>query len=176
MASPFGHAAVGTATAAVVARSMDTPFTAVFWVGAVVAAGLPDLDLLLAWFGKSGPRYHRNASHSIIVLATMIGGAWFLFQALLPGLSGGLFWSWSASLLTHPILDVVTTGPKLAKHGYGIGLFWPLPRRLSVSRPLVRSPELEKCNSLRELVILLTPEVLTIGPPAALVLLGAILL
>jgi len=176
MASPFGHAAVGTAAAAVVARTMDAPFTASLWIGAVVASGLPDLDLLLAWFGKSGPRYHRNASHSILVLGAILTLGWFVFQHLLPGVHHGVFWAWSVSLLTHPVLDVLTTGKKLAARGYGIGVLWPLGRRLSVTHPIVHTPELEQCNNLRELFILLKPEFLTLGPLAGAVLLAAVLL
>ncbi len=177
MASPLGHAAVGAATAAVVARSMDTPFTPLFWVGAVVASGIPDLDLILAWFGKTGPQYHRNASHSLFVLAAVVGGCWIVSETFLPSVSGGLLWGWSASLLTHPVLDVVTTGPKLAARGYGIGVFWPLSRhRFFVRRTIVDTPELEACRSFRELIVLLRPEVFTLGPPVFLILLAMILL
>ncbi len=177
MASPLGHAAVGAAAAAVVARAMDTPFTPLFWVGAIVASGIPDLDLILAWFGKTGPRYHRNASHSVFVLATVVGGCWFVSNAFWPNVSGGLLWGWSATLLSHPVLDVATTGPKLAARGYGIGIFWPLSRhRFFAPRPLVDTPELEGCRSIRELIVLLRPEVFTLGPPVCLILLAVILL
>lgn len=177
MASPFGHAAVGAASAAVVARSLETPLSFSFWVVAIVAAGAPDLDLLLAWFGKAGPKYHRNASHSIVVLGAGIIATWWVLKIFFNTEHFGLFWAGSVSLLTHPVLDVLTTGPKLAQRGYGIGIFWPLSRRrFSVSRPMVRTPELDTCNSVSEVIVELKPEVIKLGPPALVILLAAILL
>lgn len=177
MASPFGHAAVGLATASVVARSMETPFTLSLWLIAVVAAGAPDLDLVLSWFGKSGPRYHRNASHSLFVLGGAILAVWFTFGVSMPVQAHGLFWAGSVSLLSHPILDVITTGPGLARRGYGIAVFWPIGRRrFWVRRPIVNTPEFDACENVSDVMAQLKPEVLRLGPPTAAVLLAAMFL
>src|SRR3972149_6001108 len=87
-------------------------------------------------------RVHRHATHSLLVLGGLIvvtGWAW----SLLPGgvdLSLGL--AWSAALLSHPVLDLVTTSPGAAAAGFGIPLLWPvLSRRWTLQPPVFHTVE-----------------------------------
>src|SRR5437016_6184772 len=128
MASPIGHAAVGVAVASVAGKITGTPGSVVFWIGAVVASGIPDLDVVFPLMGFS-KRFHRSASHSLVIISVEILAGWLLARALIPGLSNGVLLAWSAALVSHPLLDVITTGPTLGKIGWGIPLFWPGSRR-----------------------------------------------
>jgi membrane-bound metal-dependent hydrolase YbcI (DUF457 family) len=153
MASPLGHAAVGAATALVVARATGTPDSAALWVGALVASGIPDLDVLLPLLG-AGPRTHRNATHSLVVVAGVILAGLAAVRWLELGWSGGLLWAWAMALVSHPLLDVATTGTTLGGSGWGIPLFWPFSRRrFSLRRPLLvsdRSQSHSLADVLRE--------------------------
>ena len=111
MASPIGHAAVGIAAAAVVARATELPGTPALWVGAFIASGVPDLDLGLALFGLKGPRFHRSFSHSLFILSALIAAMWFVVAAT-PAIASGVLWAWSAALCDLDLagrLDVFCT-------------------------------------------------------------------
>ena len=116
MASPIGHAAVGVAVASVAGKITGTPSTVILWIGAVVASGIPDLDVLFPLMGFS-KRFHRSASHSLFIITVEILAGWLLARALMPGLSSGVLLAWSAALVSHPLLDVITTGPATLKDG-----------------------------------------------------------
>lgn len=172
MASPIGHACIGVAAAAIVARATGTPPSVALWVGAVVASGLPDLDLLSEVVGRKGPRFHRNATHSLLVIAVL--GAGIVLASRWAGLTYGLAASWIVSLVSHPFLDVATTGPAIAAHGYGIALWWPISkRRYFVPRPIVVSPNLEGCRSLADVWNEVRVEVITLVPIAVVVVLAS---
>lgn len=127
MASPVGHLAFGVAAAAVVARATGTPDSAALWLGAAVACGIPDVDVAFQIMGYK--RLHRNATHSLpfaaLVVATGIGA----MRALGAMPAAGVLWAWVAALLSHYLLDVITTGPTLGRLGWGIPLLWPFSRR-----------------------------------------------
>jgi membrane-bound metal-dependent hydrolase YbcI (DUF457 family) len=136
MASPIGHAAVGLAVASVVVRVTGTPGSAPLWIGAVLASGIPDLDVVFPILGFDKRRFHRNWSHSLLVIALEIA-ALFWLAWITPGPTTGMLLAWSAALVSHPLLDVIATGPTVARLGWGIPLLWPLSRkRYFVSRPI----------------------------------------
>jgi membrane-bound metal-dependent hydrolase YbcI (DUF457 family) len=128
MASPVGHVGFGLAAAAVVARATGTPDSAALWLGAAVACGIPDVDVAFQLLGLD-KHLHRNGSHSLLFAALVIAVALALLKALgvtpAPALAG----AWIAALLSHYLLDVITTGPTLGRMGWGIPLLWPLSRR-----------------------------------------------
>ena len=157
---------VGLASAAVVARVTGAPRGPELWVGAFIASGLPDLDIVLQWVGLKGPRYHRNASHSLFVIGALAAGAWAALRFLPIGLDWRVALAWLAALVSHPLLDVLTTGPSVGARGYGIGVLWPLGRRRwFLARPLLdQTTEWESCRSLGEVWRGLEPELLLFGP------------
>ncbi len=174
MASPIGHAAVGIAAAAVVARTIDVPGTPALWVGAFIASGVPDLDLVLALFGLKGPGFHRSFSHSLLLLSAVIAAMWFVIAGI-PSIGPGVFGAWAAALLSHPLLDVATTGPRVGARGYGIPLFWPLSnKRWYLQRPILETAKFEACRSVRDVWDGVRPEVVRIVPVALAVLLAAV--
>jgi membrane-bound metal-dependent hydrolase YbcI (DUF457 family) len=136
MASPIGHVAVGTAAAIVVARATGTPDSVALWTGAAVASLIPDFDVALLLMGFS-ERLHRNGTHSLLFAGAVIGpGLWVLHRTAPP--PPGVMLAWIVALLSHYVLDVVTTGPTLGKAGWGVPLLWPLSRRrFYVNRPLL---------------------------------------
>ncbi len=176
MASPIGHAVVGIAAAAVVARVTEVPGTPALWVGAFIASGVPDLDLGLALFGLKGPRFHRSFSHSVLLLSAVGAATWFVVAGI-SSIGSGVLGAWAAALLSHPFLDVVTTGPRTAARGYGVPLFWPLSRkRWYLQHPILETAEFEACRSVRDVWDGVRPELVRIVPVALVVLLGAVML
>lgn len=164
MASPVGHAAVGTAVAAVAAHATGTPPSAALWTGAVIASGVPDLDCVVIAFGLKGPRYHRNATHSLLVIGAVLAlGLWTL-RITGTALDGGMLLAWSLALVSHPLLDVATSGPTLGRLGWGIPLFWPVSRRrFFARRPLLvgdRTESVRPADTLREM----REDLLRLGP------------
>ncbi len=144
MALPIGHAVVGVATAAVVARATGTPGSPELWIGAVVASGVPDLDMIAYVLGYRSPKYHRNATHSLLVMAAMVAVGWLVLQALPVTLEAGVAWAWVAAFFSHPFLDIVTTGPSTAARGYGIPLFWPLStKRFYTTSPIMETLDIQ---------------------------------
>jgi membrane-bound metal-dependent hydrolase YbcI (DUF457 family) len=155
VASPIGHAAVGLGAAALVARATGTPDSMLLWLGTPVASLLPDFDLGLRIFGLKGPRYHRNATHSLAFIALVIAVALAAHVRFGHPAEVGVLLAWSAALATHPFLDVITTGPTVARLGYGIPLFWPISRRrYFVQRPVLvgdRSESQSWQDTMREM-------------------------
>lgn len=175
----MGHALVGLAAAGVTAELTGTPETPALWVGAFIASGVPDLDLVLALAGRRGPTYHRNHSHAVPVLLALAGAVWLATAFLPVPLTPGLLGAWTVALLTHPALDVLTSGPALGVRGYGIPLFWPFSRRrIHAPRDLFdrNTADWGEIRSARDLWWRVKPEVLTLGPICGAVLLGVALL
>ncbi len=134
MASPIGHVVVGIGVAGAVAGGLGADSTPALWTGAAVASCLPDLDLLPSLWGVPYRRVHRRATHSLLILAPLVGVAWGVVHALGLPMNGKFMVAWTAALMSHLVLDVLCTGPSL---GHGIPLLWPLtPRRWSVPRPM----------------------------------------
>ena len=161
------------AIAAVVARATGTPTTPAFWVGAIVASGIPDLDFILPLLGFS-KRFHRGASHSLLAIAILMVAGWLIARAVAPHLPAGVLLAWCAALLSHPFLDVITTGPKLGARSWGIPLFWPLrSRRFWVTRPILgdRDEGTTVADQVREM----RDDLVRIVPVCGLVVLVAIL-
>jgi membrane-bound metal-dependent hydrolase YbcI (DUF457 family) len=105
--------------------------------------------------GHELERVHRRATHSLIVLAFFACAAVAIVSTTAWAASplSGLVPSewvliWSVVLLSHPLLDLVTTGPPEVYGGHGPCLLWPLTaRRWVVPRPLVRPPSFEQYAS-----------------------------
>jgi len=175
MASPVGHVAFGVAAAAVVARAMGTPDSTALWLGAAVASGIPDLDVVFPLLGLN-KRYHRNATHSLLFAAAVIAAGLVLIRVLELDAGTGLELAWIAAFLSHFLLDVITTGPTLGRLGWGIPLLWPVSdKRFYVSRPFLVGDRTEShgiADTLREA----REDALRIVPVAALVVLMARLL
>ena len=172
MASPVGHAIVGLAAAAVVQLGTGTDSTPTLWVGAFIASGVPDLDVFLRLVGKVGPRYHRNASHSFLTLIAFWMAVVGVSFGLDLGLSWGLLFAWLAALLTHPMLDYVTTGPRLGQVGFGIALWWPVTRTRYCSKRLWFARDRGETQRAWDYVPQALEEIVRLGPAAA----GAVLL
>lgn len=89
-----------------------------------VAGTLPDLDIIASPFVTDVQSFtgHRSATHSLLLLpfaAVLL--AWAAFRLKLAKLSFHRWWFvLSAILLTHPLLDLMTS--------YGTQIFWPLSR------------------------------------------------
>jgi membrane-bound metal-dependent hydrolase YbcI (DUF457 family) len=155
MSSPIGHALVGIGLAAIAVPIGRVSLSPALLLGAVVASGLPDLDIIGLLLGHELERVHRRATHSLIVLILLAAAATALVStpAWAASRLAGLVpreWVliWSVVLLSHPLVDLVTTGPPELYGGHGPCLFWPLTaRRLHVRRPLVCPPSLEQYAS-----------------------------
>ncbi len=168
---------VGLASASVVARVTGAPRDAELWLGAVIAAGLPDLDLALEFVGLRGPRFHRNASHSLVVIAAVLVLGWLALDALDVAPDARLATAWGVALLSHPLLDALTTGPTLGARGYGIGLFWPLwSKRWFSRRPVIdQTTNWGSCRTVGEVWRGVRPELSVLVPVCAGILLLALL-
>jgi membrane-bound metal-dependent hydrolase YbcI (DUF457 family) len=144
-------------------------------LGAVVASGVPDLDVLGVLLGFELGRVHRRATHSLLVLSALAGLAlWASHGALVPWDSATV-WVWTIALLAHPLVDTLTTTGTAHFH-VGIPLFWPLlSRRYHLPLLLVRSPSLfnyARGSLWRKLLL----EIVLLGPTClTLVLLGSVL-
>jgi len=86
--------------------------------------------------------------------------------------------AWLVALVSHPALDVLTTGPELGARGYGIGVLWPVGRsRWYMERPLVnQTTEWESCRSLGEVWHGLKPELAVFGSISLVVFVLALVL
>lgn len=167
MASPVGHAMIGLALGGVAAAATNTESSVALWLGCFVASGVPDLDFAAAAFGRSGPAYHRNASHSILALAAMSALLWPLAGWLAPDAAFGTWLAWSVALWSHAAVDVLTAGPEAAVRGYGIALGWPLSRRrVSLQRPLLETADFTQCRTVGDWWVAIRPEIVRLGPIA----------
>ncbi len=165
MASPVGHAFIGLGLAAGVAHATGTPATPALWLGAIVASGVPDLDLIGVMFNLPSRRVHRYATHSLVVLGTLILVAALVWSRLPIRVEPSVAFAWAAALLSHPVLDLVTTGPAATARGHGVALLWPLsPRRWFLHRPILSTTELSACRSAQEFWKAIGPEVYCFGP------------
>lgn len=157
---------MGVSAAALAESALGSGSGPPFWAGAVVASLLPDSDLLLDWALGHAIKYHRYATHSLLcaALASAIGIA-LAAAAVLP-VGPDVMAAWAIALCSHPLVDVASTGPRLAAVGYGIALFWPLSRRrIAVERPLLaRDDGLPR--GIRDHLARLGVELTRIGPVA----------
>jgi membrane-bound metal-dependent hydrolase YbcI (DUF457 family) len=167
---------VGVASAAVVVRATgaaDAAASPAFWLTAFVASGVPDLDVGLRVFGLQGPRYHRNLSHSLLVSVGIVAVGWLSTALVGASIDWRMWLAWSAALVSHPLLDVVTSGPTIEERGYGIPLFWPVHgRRWTLKHPIFDTMDFDECHSVRDVWEGILPEVYRLGPPAV----GALIL
>ena len=177
MASPIGHVVTGVGIAGAVAATLGGDGTLTLWAGAAVASCLPDLDLVPSLWGVPFRRTHRKASHSLLVLAPLMGLSWIAVYACDLPLDRRLMAAWTAALLSHLLLDVLCTGPVLGRQGHGIPLFWPLARhRWFVRQPMV--PEVDLLEEVTPGLLVRTclQELVHLGPAAAaLLVLGHLL-
>jgi membrane-bound metal-dependent hydrolase YbcI (DUF457 family) len=147
VASPIGHAITGVGVAGAVAGGLGADTTLGLWVGAAAASCLPDLDLLPSFWGVSFRRTHRQASHSILVLAPLAVLSWVVAYAFDPPLDWRPLAAWAAALISHLVLDILCTGLVLGRQGHGIPLFWPLTcRRWFVPKPMF--PEVDLLDDI----------------------------
>jgi membrane-bound metal-dependent hydrolase YbcI (DUF457 family) len=167
VASPVGHALVGLSAAAVVQQITGIESTPTLWIGAFIASGVPDLDVFLRFVGKDGPRYHRNASHSFLTLVAFWIAVVGISFGLDLGLSWGLLFAWLAALLTHPMLDYLTTGTQLGKVGYGIGLWWPVSQTRYFSKRVWLARDRGETRRPWDYVPQALEELIRLGPLAA---------
>ena len=173
MASPIGHAFVGIGLAALALPVAGVSPTPALWLGAVVASGLPDLDFIGTVFGLAHRRAHRGPTHSLLLLGVLVLAALVVSSSLEKTVWLERVLVWSIALLSHPIVDMLATGPNTARRGYGLPLFWPLAsRRWYMRRPLLCPPSLAQYRT-RAIWRLLLPELYTFGIACiGLVLLG----
>ncbi|ANN77385.1 metal-dependent hydrolase [Bordetella flabilis] len=104
--------------------------------GAVLAT-LPDLDVFVPYPDPvSLMTYHRGFSHSVFVLTALAALLAWLIRKRWPNApygAGRLFMTMWLVLITHPLLDAMTT--------YGTQLFWPVPvAPVSVSSIFIIDP------------------------------------
>jgi membrane-bound metal-dependent hydrolase YbcI (DUF457 family) len=177
VASPLGHVVVGVGVATAVGGALGTDATSALWVGGAVSACLPDLDLMVCLLGLPYQRVHRQASHSLPVLASLAAFSWWTLQALQVPVDWRLMVAWTAALMSHLLLDIVCTGPVLGGLNHGIPLLWPL----TVRRWYVRQPMLPEVNLLENpspgtIARTCLQEMLHLGPAGALlIVLGRLL-
>ena len=167
MPSPLGHTLLGVATANVVAQAIGLPSSPALWAGAVILSNVPDLDWLVVASGRPMRQTHRGASHSLLVLGVgMLGLAWAGYMA--DGVLDARLWlAWAAALLSHPLLDVMTTSSAAATKGFGIPLLWPLSqRRWALPYPALHTNELAMYRSPSTVWRALWRETYLVGPMA----------
>lgn len=138
MASPVGHVILGVGIAGATASVLGAEYTPALWVGAAIASCTPDLDLLPSLWGVPYWRVHRQASHSILVLASLSGLLWAALHSWQLGVDWRYLAAWGGALFSHLLLDILSSGPALGARGHGIPLLWPFSaRRLYVRRPIL---------------------------------------
>ncbi|CAN5586853.1 hypothetical protein BH10CHL1_BH10CHL1_26980 [soil metagenome] len=165
MASPIGHALLGIGLATTVAKLTSTPTTPALWIGAAIVSCLPDLDMIGLGLGLSLTKVHRQATHSLFTLSITILVAMTLGRLISVAVPLGYSLAWGVALLSHPLLDVVTTSPSVARAGFGIPLFWPISsRRWFVQHPWFESAPLKAYRSVNTLYKALLPELRLLCP------------
>ncbi len=172
MASAVGHVVVGIGVAGAVAGALQAGNTPALWIGAGIAACLPDLDLLPSLWGVPYRKIHRLASHSILILGPLVAFAWVAKYALPLAVDWRHLAAWTVALGSHVVLDVLCTGPVLGQQGLGVPLFWPMtPHRWSVTRPMF--PEINLLDGVPPSTIgrLCLQELLRLGPASVVLLL-----
>ena len=176
MASPVGHALVGVGLAAVSVPLLDVMPGPALWMGAIIASGVPDLDMLGVLLGYELDRVHRRAIHSLCVLSVL--AALVLGLSFLPWVpfDTPAAWVWAIALLAHPLVDTLITKNEEGGNNWGIPLLWPFwSHRFCLPRPLIPSPDAKSYASLA-LLRDLWPEIALFGSTClTLVLLGSVL-
>jgi inner membrane protein len=129
-----GHVAVGLAAA----RLGRPPMSAATWTALlVVAAGLPDLDVIAFRLGipYHAPFGHRGASHSF-VFAVLCGALLALAVRTRQMAAARIALIVGAVMATHGLLDTLTDG------GLGVALLWPFSdaRYFAPWRPIPVAP------------------------------------
>ncbi|HET6899382.1 MAG TPA: metal-dependent hydrolase [Vicinamibacteria bacterium] len=129
-----GHVAVGLAAA----RLGRPPMPAAAWAALlVVAAGLPDLDVVAFSLGipYHAPFGHRGASHSF-AFALLCGALLALAVRRRPISAARIGLIVGAVVATHGLLDTLTDG------GLGVALLWPFSdaRYFAPWRPIPVAP------------------------------------
>jgi len=154
---------MGLATAA--ARVAGMPTSPVLWLGTAILSCAPDLDFLGVVFGLSARQAHRKATHSTVVLSGLIAAAGWVWTLLPSGVELRLGLAWAAALLSHPVLDVLTTGPKIDDTQVGIPLLWPVTSsRWFLLRAIVATDPLMEVQPLRGVRNVLLAEIYVLGP------------
>jgi membrane-bound metal-dependent hydrolase YbcI (DUF457 family) len=143
-------------------------------MGAAVASIAPDLDWIGVILGMPTHRVHRRGTHSLLVLVILSTGAMLTSSRNRKSDDLSRSIAWSVALLSHPVLDLLTTSPGAVAHGYGIPLFWPVShRRWAVRQTIFNAPGLIALRSPSKVWKSLLPEVCILGPVAiALILAG----
>ncbi|HEX5418007.1 MAG TPA: metal-dependent hydrolase [Chloroflexota bacterium] len=174
MASPIGHLLTGVGLAVAASRLARRRDSLALWIGAAVASILPDLDWIGVVLGMPTHRVHRRGTHSLLALGALSAGVGWARGRLIPGSDRYLTFAWSVALLSHPILDVLTTSPRGAAHGYGIPLFWPVsPQRWAIHQTIFDVPGLAAIRSPGLIWKSVLPEVCIFGPAAIALILAS---
>jgi len=176
MASPVGHALVGVGLAAVSVPLLGVTPGPALWIGAIIASGVPDLDMIGVWLGCEPERVHRRATHSLVVLSALAALGLLASSAPWAPFDTPTVWAWAIALLAHPLVDTLITKNEEGGNKWGIPLFWPLwSHRFCLPRPIIPSPDIKSYASLALLRDLL-PEIALFGAAClTLVLLGSVL-
>lgn len=139
MATIVTHAVVGYTIARICVRK---PIHPLYWILALTAPTLPDLDVL---GHRYGIRYqdcfgHRGAFHSLLValIAALVLVTLFKFLTRTQGFRQikDCFWGLFLGISSHGMIDALTNG------GLGVAIFWPMncARYFFPVRPLEVSP------------------------------------
>lgn len=111
--------------------------------GGVALAVLPDVDFLPGFLLGDPVRYHRGATHSLLVCMLAGLALYPFFRAGLPEIRRGpmaAFCVWC--VCSHPLLDCLAADVSAP---YGLALFWPLSEErflspVSIFPPVHRVP------------------------------------
>lgn len=171
MASPLGHVVVGVGVAGAAGGAFGVDSTPGVWIGAAVSACLPDLDLVACLWGLPYQRVHRQATHSLPVLASLVIASWGALQVLQLPVDWRLIVAWAAALMSHLVLDVLCTGPVLGGRNHGVPFLWPFTsRRWYVRRPLLPEVNLLEAPSPWTIARYCLQELLHLSPTAGVLI------
>ncbi|MEK6813497.1 MAG: metal-dependent hydrolase [Nitrospirota bacterium] len=147
MPSPIGHTLASWLLASIAGRKIHSKNEPVFWIAALIAGNLPDLDLLPAVVVglEAVSPFHQGITHSIGFAAT--AGLAFGFFFRKRGIPLSLGWPFFAALTyAHVLLDSLgdDTFPPI-----GVMLLWPFSSERFLS-PVSLFPGVKK-GSLADL-------------------------
>lgn len=146
MPSPIAHSVVPALGFLWLRRGLKT---ASFWketlllAGGVALAVLPDADFLPGFLLGDPVRYHRGATHSLLVCLPAALALSPLFRAGLPGIGRRAATVFCVfCVCSHPLMDCLAAD---VSEPYGIALFWPLSEKrflspISLFPPVHRLP------------------------------------
>ena len=168
---------MGLGLASTVARLTGLRTSRRLVVGAIIAGNLPDFDWIPVLLGVPTRRVHRQATHALPILATLVAlAAWVEWQ-LSPLLDPRVVAAWSVALISHPLLDLITTSSVAAQNGFGIPIFWPLSsKRWAVRQDIFQTPGLRGYRSPGRTLKAVVREVAILGTVVVLLILGVQLL